>query len=102
MQRSSTLLIVIILIITFPFWFGLGAGLFGIIAGLFGGLIGLIAGLIGAIVGIMAAIFKAIFGIGSWHTNWHFGGPDMDAFIWFALLIIGALIITRRNRKRAN
>jgi hypothetical protein len=99
MQRSSTstVLIIFILLLTFPFWIGLGAGLFGLIAGLFAGLVGLIVGLMGAVVGIMASIFKAIFGWGDWH-GWHFNTPDMNAFTWFALLIIGALIITRRDR----
>ncbi|MCW5910523.1 MAG: hypothetical protein KIT62_05585 [Cyclobacteriaceae bacterium] len=100
MQRSSTLLIVLILFITFPFWIGVGAGLFGMLAGLIGGLFGLIAGLIGAIFGIIGAIFKALFGWGGWHHSWHFNGPDMNAFTWFALLIIGALIITRNDKKK--
>jgi len=104
MQRSSssssTLLIVLIVIITFPFWIGIGAGLFGLIAGLFAGLVGLIVGLIGAIVGIFAAIFKVLFGWGDWHHGWHFDGPDMNAFTWFLLLIIGALIITRKNESK--
>lgn len=99
-STSSTLLIVLILIITFPFWIGLGAGLFGIIIGLFAGLMGLIAGLIGAVFGIIGAIVKAIFGWGDWHHGWHFDGPDMNAFTWFLLLIIGALIITRKNKKK--
>ena len=98
-STSSTLLIVLILIITFPFWIGLGAGLFGLIIGLFAGLMGLIAGLIGAVFGIIGAIVKAIFGWGDWHNGWLFNDTGMNAFVWFALLIIGVLIITRNKRK---
>ncbi|GIL22088.1 MAG: hypothetical protein BroJett042_06010 [Bacteroidota bacterium] len=104
MQRSSstsTVFIILILLLTFPLWVGLGAGLFGLIAGLFAGLVGLIVGLIGAVVGIIAAIFKALFGWGAWHHGWHFDGPDMNAFTWFALLIIGALIITRNRKSKS-
>ncbi len=103
MQRSSStsaVLIVVILIFTFPLWIGLGAGLFGLIVGLFAGLIGLIAGLIGAVVGIIAAIFKALFGWGDWHHGWHFSGPDMNGFTWFLLLVTGVLIITRHKNKK--
>lgn len=99
-STSSTLLIVLIVIVTFPFWIGLGAGLFGLIVGLFAGLVGLVVGLIGAIVGIIGAIFNGIFGWGDWHHGWHFNGPEMNAFTWFVLLVIGALIITRRNTNK--
>jgi hypothetical protein len=100
MQRSSsTSTVLIILLFTFPLWIGLGAGLFGLIAGLFAGLVGLIVGLIGAVIGVVAAIFKALFGWGGYH-DWHFNGPDLNAFTWFTLLIIGALIISRRNKSK--
>jgi hypothetical protein len=56
--------------------------------------------LIGAVFGIIAAIFKAIFGWGDWHSSWHFDGPDMSAFTWFALLVIGVLIITRNGKNK--
>lgn len=100
MNRSASVLVVLIILFTFPLWFGLGMGLFGVVVGLIGGLFGVIAGLFGAIIGIVAGIFKAIFhglfGWGNWHwdTDYH-----MDGFTFLVLLIIGTLIIVKSKRK---
>jgi hypothetical protein len=102
MNRSSSILVVLIILLTFPLWFGLGMGLFGLVAGLIGGLFGLIAGLFGAIIGIIAGIFKAIFhGIFGWGHSWNYDFPDyeMNGYVFLALLIVAALIITKRNKK---
>lgn len=90
MPRSlSTVLILIILLITFPFWVSLAGGLFGLIGGLFG----LIFGIIGAMFGALGSVFDALFG---WHgyPRLHFNGFAVLAFI-----IIIALVAGRRNRK---
>jgi len=46
----TTLVIAIVLIVTFRFWFGLLAGLFGLAMGLIGLLVGLVGGVVGCIV----------------------------------------------------
>jgi hypothetical protein len=109
MSRTPTLLIVLVLVITFPFWIALAAVAFGLIVGIFGGIIGLIAGLFGGIAGLIGGIFGGIMGlIGGilgaifdgpswgfgWHPNFHFNG-----FVFFALIIIVALIISKRQNR---
>ena len=54
--RSKSKLIwwIILLVMTFPIWIGIAAGLFGGIVGLFGSLIGIFCGLFGAGIGLLA------------------------------------------------
>jgi hypothetical protein len=95
MSRSSTILLALIFIFTFPLWFGLGMGLIG-------GAIGIVAGVFGAVLGAIGSIFGALFhGIfGWWGHDWHFF-PHMhgNRFAFFAFIIIVALIISKRNKK---
>lgn len=100
MNRSGSILLILIVVCTFPLWFGLGMGLFGLLAGLIGGLVGLIAGLFGAIIGVVAGIFKAIMHlIFGWNHSWDFDFPNfsMDGTTFMVLLIIAALMISRRK-----
>lgn len=95
MQRTPTVLLVLILIITFPFWFALAAVAFGLVVGIFGGLIGLIGGIFGGIMGLIGGIFGGIFGFHSWHLpHFHFNG-----YVFFALLIVVALVINKRQNR---
>ena len=55
MNTSTKVLAIILLVITFPLWIGIVAGLFGGIVGLFGGLFGVVVGLGGAAIGILVA-----------------------------------------------
>ena len=55
MSKSSKVLLIILLVITFPVWIGLLAGLFGGIIGLLGGLFGVVVGLGGAGIGVFVA-----------------------------------------------
>jgi hypothetical protein len=110
MQRTPTILIVLILIITFPAWialaavvFGLVVGIFGgimgLIGGLFGGIFGLIGGIFGAIMGLIGSIFGAIFGFDSWHTGWDWPHFHFNGYVFFALLILAALVINKRQNR---
>lgn len=58
MNRMAKIWAIVLLILTFPIWIGIVAGvfggLFGIIAGLFGGLFGVVAGVGGSGIGILA------------------------------------------------
>lgn len=55
MPTSTKVLFVIVIILTFPLWIG-------IVAGLFGGLIGIIGGLFGVVVGLIGAAFGLVMG----------------------------------------
>ncbi len=96
MQRTPTVLLALILIITFPFWIAAAAVVFGLAAGLFGGLIGLIVGIFGAIIGVIGGIFGGIFG-NHWHVFPHF---HFNGYVFFALLIVVALVINKRQSKK--
>ena len=100
-DSNSPLLIALVLIVTFPLWFGLGMGLFGLIVGLMGAAVGLIAGFFGLIVGLIALPFKLLFGWGDWgwgcdiFPSFHFG----RSFMMVIVIIIAALIV--KNRRTA-
>ncbi len=94
---GSTLLIVIILVLTFPVWIAIGGMLIGVVAGLFGAMFGVVAALFAGIITLIALPFKILFGWGDW--GWH--GPDFfgNGYVWLAALIVAALIISKRNKK---
>ena len=94
-SSSSTVLLAIILIITFPIWFAVGAALFGVVIGLFGVVIGVIAALFGGLIALIALPFKLLFG---WHSGWHwFPHLHLNGFVMIALFIVAALFV--RGRK---
>jgi hypothetical protein len=98
-KSSSTLLIVLLMLFTFPIWLGLAGGIFGLIAGLFGIIFGAIGGLFGVVFGAIGSAFGAIFhGVFGWHGNWlphfHFNG-----FVALAFVIVVALIISKRSKR---
>ena len=55
MSKSTKILLIIILILSFPIWIGVVAGLFGGIVGLLGGLFGVVVGVGGSGIGILVA-----------------------------------------------
>ena len=96
-STSSTVLIVILLIITFPIWIGIAGGMIGLIAGLFGGAIGIIAGIFGAVIGGIASLFGALF-----HFSWgspfsHIGSIGMNLLIAMGIVAF-VIMVTRRRR----
>ena len=62
MDKQKLVLVVIILVLTFPIWGGLVAGALGIVLGLLGGVLGIIVGVLGAVLGIVVGIVTATFG----------------------------------------
>lgn len=62
MSTSTKILIIVLLIFTFPLWIGIVAGLFGGLVGLIGGLFGIIVGLIGAAFGLIVGGIVCIGG----------------------------------------
>jgi len=95
-STSKTLLIVLILIITFPFWIAIGGLIIGLIGGIFGITFGLIGALFGGMMALIALPFKLLFGWGDWSCG--IPGFHGNGFVWFALLIFAVLVIARRNR----
>ena len=75
-RSSSTLLIVLLMIFTFPLWIGILGGLFGLVAGLFGAIVGLIAGL-----------FGATFGLFSCWPHFPFSGATVIVLIFLIVLL---------------
>lgn len=101
-SSTSNVLVIILLVLTFPLWIGLAGGLFGIVMGLMGAVIGIIAGVFGAIFGVIGAIFGGIFSIFDWDHNWHF--PFIYHLSVFKLFIIGMIIfaivlVSRKGKK---
>lgn len=100
-SSGSTLLIVIILVLTFPVWIAIGGALIGVVAGLFGAMIGIVAALFAGVVALIALPFKILFGWGDW--GWHgpgiFSGFHGNGYAWLVMVIIAALIISKRGKK---
>jgi len=62
MTTSTKVLLVILLILTFPLWIGIVAGLFGGLVGIIGALFGIVVGLIGAAFGLVAGGIGCVIG----------------------------------------
>jgi hypothetical protein len=97
-NSSTTILLILVIIFTFPIWIGLAGGLFGIFAGIIGGLFGVIAGVFGAVFGAIGAIFGSLF-------KWHWG-PDFHFFLWggkavfIAIIFLLVIVIARPGKSR--
>jgi hypothetical protein len=105
-KSCSPILLIILLILTFPLWIGLLGGIFGLAAGFIGLVIGLFAGAIGIIVGIFSGIVGGIAEIFSWPFEDHFWGFDHPfvlfnplAIFFIALLIAMAWQARKRTRQ---
>jgi hypothetical protein len=90
---TSTLLIVLLVVFTFPIWIGIAGGLFGVVAGIFGAAFGIIAAIFGG-------IFGAIGGLLGWMFNWHwpFGGLFHWNFFTILFIVIVVLLVSRSRR----
>jgi hypothetical protein len=94
-RTNSSVLIVILLVLSFPIWIGLLGGLFGIVAGVFGAVFGVIAGIFGAMFGIIGGLFGWAF---DWHGPhlFHFGiGPV--SLLAMALIIFVVVLVTKKK-----
>ena len=96
-MKTSSILLILLAIFTFPLWIGLIGGIFGLTFGLLGGLFGGIMGIFGAIIGGIASIvtwpFHGFHGPHGFHFLSHPG-------VWMTGLILVAVIILSTNRKR--
>lgn len=91
-SSTSTVLIIIVLIFTFPFWLALGGVLLGVVAGIFGAMVGVLGAIFGLLVAAIALPFKLLFGWGGCSF-----GFDWSPGIWLLLLIIAAVILRGRR-----
>ncbi len=89
-NSTTTVLIVLILVFTFPLWIGIAGGLFGLVVGLFGGMIGIIAGIFGAIVGVFGWLFN-------WH--WPFVGFFHWNIFWIVMILLAVVMISKSKRR---
>ena len=92
-SSSSGLLVLILLIITFPFWIGILGGLFGLIAGAIGAAVGIVAGVIGAVFGGIGAVF----GIFDWFPHFHLSG---FRFFIIVAIIFAVVMMSRSGKKK--
>jgi len=103
-KSTPSVLLIVVLILTFPIWIGLLGGAIGLVAGFFGLVIGLFAGGVGLVAGIFGGIVGGIASIFSWIFGWHVEGdfhPFFFVFNPFLLFAVAVLIaIALRKRKQ--
>jgi len=91
-SSNSSVLVIILLIVTFPFWIGILGGLIGLIAGVFGAVVGIIAAVFGAVFGAIGSVF----GVFHWFPHIHISG-----FRFFIVVaIIFAIVMMSRSKKK--
>jgi uncharacterized membrane protein len=94
-NSTSTLLIVLAIILTFPIWIGIAGGIFGVIAATFGVVFGIIGAVFGAVFGAIGGVFGHLF---DW--DWHFGFFHWNIFPILLLIVVVALISRQRKVRR--
>lgn len=94
-SSTSSILIVVLIIFTFPVWIGLIGGLFGIIAGVFGAVFGAFGAILGGIFGAFGALLGGFFG---WIFDWDCPGYGDWNGLTIAIIIL-AVVLLSRSRK---
>ena len=92
-SSTSTVLIALLIVFSFPVWIGLAGGLFGIIVGLFGAVFGIVAGIFGAVFGIIGGVFGWVF---DW--SWPFDGFFELSFFTIILIALAIGLLARSKR----
>jgi len=99
-MKLPPILLLVIIVFTFPIWIGIAGGLFGLVFGLIGGLFGLIGGAIG----IVASVFAGIFGWGwhdhYWGDDWGHWGHHHNGF-WIVIIVIAVAMALRSRSRRS-
>ena len=62
MNSSTKILLIILLVFTFPIWIGVVAGLFGAVVGIIGGLFGIVVGLLATVFGLVVGGIGCMIG----------------------------------------
>lgn len=101
-MRTSSALFIVVLVLTFPLWFGLGIGLLGLIIGLLGGMVGLVFGLIGGLIGAVAWAIKGVFSLlfgWSYESPFHFNVDFFEFNGWAVAALVLLIVLIARNKK---
>lgn len=88
-SSTSTVLIILLVILTFPVWIAIAGGLFGMTIGMIGAAFGIVAGVFGAVFGAIGAIFGWLFNIPFGWTDWN---------LLPVILIIAVVMLATRRR----
>ena len=97
MTKSTTVIVALLVIISFPIWIGLAGGIFGLVFGLIGGIFGLFGAILGAIFGAIGAMFEWIFG-GMFHWH-HFHGIHFSKLCVLGLVVLVIALAVKSNKK---
>ena len=100
-RSTSTVLIAVFMVLTFPIWIGLAGGLLGLAAGLFGACIGIIAGIFGIIGGIIGAIVGGIAWLIDGIFGWGFHPFHIPRFFMLIAVVLLVLYLVRRDKPKA-
>src|SRR5436190_15740287 len=96
LSPGTTILLLLIIVITFPVWIAIIAAIFGVFVGIFGAMIGVVAAIFGALVAVIVVPFKLLFG---WHSGWHwFPHFHFNGFLLGAIIIAAALIVRGKQK----
>jgi hypothetical protein len=98
-SSTSTVLLVIVLLLTFPVWIGIAGAIFGVAVGVVGGIFGAIAGVFGAIFGLIGGLFGWIFDWSEQGIHFPFFFPTKIFVLAFLVLLI---LLISRSKKRAS
>lgn len=98
-HSGSTILIVLLVVFTFPIWIGIAGGLFGLVMGLLGAAIGVIVGVFGAVIGAITGVIGGVFGLFSWdRSSFHFFGFYYN-FLLVLCLVIAIIMVSKSRMK---
>ena len=93
-NSGTTILIILIIVFTFPIWIGIAGGLFGLIVGLVGAAIGIVAAVFGAIIGVFGSVISGLFG--GW---WHDSSANISLNIFLAICLVLAIVRLSKVRR---
>lgn len=102
MARSSnnTVLVLVILILTFPLWIGIAGGIIGLVAGAFGLVIGLVAGAFGLFAGLIGGMFGFVGWIFDSLFDWDIHPINFTVSPFLLLLFIVAVVMVFRSKQQ--
>jgi hypothetical protein len=102
MARSSnnSVLLLIVLLLTFPLWIGIAGALIGLVAGAFGLVIALVAGVFGLFAGLVGGIFGFVGWIFDGLFDWDMHPFNFVVSPFLLLLFIVAVVMIFRSKQQ--
>lgn len=101
-SQTSVVLLLLVLLITFPVWIVVGAVLVGVLGGIFGIVFGVIGAVIGGVFALIALPFKLIFGGHFWGTDGWDGLYHIHNKTYVIVALILAVALLARRKKTTN